>query len=337
MEKDEQRDNSPAVKGNNKRHSLQRFTSFRGHDNHAPSFEIAESNASSPKARRVLGMDTATSSSKGKVPQGSARPSRDYQHRAQGSATHLFQTRSPSHHTLLYAAKGRDKQPDIHRSNSLSGTRSLIAALIGTDQRQPTPSTKSGRTEKYLRGVVDLFRYKSSRERASPEPESLPTAREQTRSVPAGGKLAAIPSKTRGSVDNAILRFGRKEHDQDRLASGNMKGSSGNMKGSAGTGTFMNMTLPALLTGFRYSIDGRNDTKGNATLPSSVVEEQIMEILLEYTHKKLAPTSGQTDSAGVSAARNNRLLALIQSLSYISFDTRFKVRNHDFFPVSIIY
>ncbi|KAJ9094551.1 hypothetical protein QFC20_006866 [Naganishia adeliensis] len=176
--------------------------------------------------------------------------------------------------------------------SSQTSTEATVYPAQGTDQRQPTPSTKSGRTEKYLRGVADLFRYKSSRERASPEPESLPTAREQTRSVPAGGKLAAIPSKTRGSVDNAILRFGRKEHDQDRLA-------SGNMNGSAGTGTFMKMTLPALLTGFRYSIDGRNDTKGNATLPSSVVEEQIMEILLEYIHKKLAPTSGQTESASI--------------------------------------
>lgn len=321
MEKDEQRDECIAGKGNNKRHSLQRFTSFRKHDEHAPSSEIAESNANSPKARRILGMDTATSTSKGKVPQGSTRASREYQHKTQPSTAHLFQTRSPSHNTLLYAANGRDKQPDIQRSNSLSGARSLLATLIGTDLRQPTPSAKSGLTDKYLRGVLDLFRHKSSQEPPRPDPTHPPTERQQTRSVPARGKLAATPSKPRGSVDNALSYSSRKEHDQERLAPRNMNGGTG-------TETFLSVRLPTLFTGFKHSIDGKKDTKGVPTLPSYVVEEQILEVLLEYINKELSPTCSQTDSAGSSGARNDRLLALIQSLNHISFDTRFKVRKH---------
>jgi hypothetical protein len=329
MEKDEQRDECIAGKRNNKRHSLQRFTSFRKHDEHAPPSEIAESHASSPKARRVLGMDKATSSSKGKVPQGSTGPSREYLHKTQLSTTHLFQTRSPSHNTLLYAANGRETQPDIQRSNSLSGARSLLATLIGTDQRQPTPSAKSGRTEKYLRGVVDLFRHKSSQEPPRPDPKHPPTERHHTRSVPARGKLAATPSKPRGSVDNALSYSSRKDRDKDRLASRNMNGDTG-------TGTFMSVRLPTLFTGFRLSIDGKKDTKGVPTLPSSVVEEQILEVLLEYINKELSPTCIQTESAGSDGARNDRLLALIQSLNHISFDTRFKVRRHFVFPVTSI-
>jgi hypothetical protein len=317
---DELQPRLPAGKADPKRHSFQRFTSFRAKGEAAPSAIPQNSNGSSPKARRILGIDTASTTSKGVAQNEPTHPSRDQRRQTQVSLAPLFQKRSFSHRSLLDVPREQHNSSDMHRSNSLSGARSLLGALLGTEHREVTPSTRSGRAEKYLRGVMDIFRRKSSRKLARSESEHLLDGRVHTRSV----KLSRAPPLSRASVDNALLRT-RRTHGVPEVPMGRKTTETVRNGVASPTGS----KAPGLVASFPIGEKPRNVTEAaGAIRPASVKAEQIMEVLLEFINHTLFPPSDHAKAAiGFEDIRGKRLLALIQSLNRILFDTRFKVRN----------
>lgn len=321
-----------AEKEYGKRLSLQRYTSFRGDSTHAQPSELTGSQKNSPKARRILGMDPTSANSIVHAPLGSTPRLRRNAQKNRGVVGPLFQSRNGSDPNLLGGPKERDKshlQPELQRSASLSGPRSLIVALIGGDQTQTTPSPKSGRAEKYLRGVMDKFRFKSPHGHDKSESEQLSPARAQTGSLPAGVKLSAHQQMSARSSHHDMHPANPEKHDETQLpvASTNHHNKAGTFAGVTG------MKLPALGISFHAADKVPLEKKGGRSKPrecpasSSVAEEQIMEVLLEYIHKKLAPPSGIAQSPDFGETNGSRLPMVIQSLNHISFDTRFKVRD----------
>lgn len=303
-----------AGKAKQKRHSLQRYTSFRAKGDIASSTEERASNSDSPKARRILGLDAASTSPKGQLPQESIRPHES----AINSSPALFpQKRSFSYRNLRDISKEQPNRSDMQRSNSLSGARSLFGVLLGTDHRETTPLPKSGRAEKVLRGVMGLFGPKSSRNHARTDPEHLIDGRDHTRSVPSEVKRSGIPPTSRASVDTALLR-----NTQANVPAGRNT-----------TATSRHLDATSASASFAHLVQRGNKactmTEGIRTASSpSVMAEQILEVLLEFINYKLFPTFDHAKAAlGPTDVGGKRLIALIQSLNRISFDTRFKVRE----------
>lgn len=167
----------------------------------------------SPKARRILGLEAFSQTQS----YGGQRESASILRREETISTlsTRFARISPKARKLPLSQSSDALQKlgttgsNIKRTTSLSGARSLVATLVGGDKTRDTPVIKPGRTEKYLRGILDILQQPF----VIPKMDELKTARGQTRSAPAGRKVFAPLPVT---PDSRTRKMSRPDHAQSQ-------------------------------------------------------------------------------------------------------------------------
>lgn len=278
----------------------------------------------SPKARRILGISQQKSGGIGERSTSIMRRSETMS----SLSTHLMKispksrkeprnqsTDVPHRRSSLRSNLMRS---NLMRTNSLSGSRNLITALIGEETGgRNEPKLEPGRAEKYLRGVLDVFRHTSG----SPKKAERKSDRSQTRSAPAGRRLFAVPPVNPDETDHSNHAGLNKQTARRSFAMHEAALVSG-------------IRLPRLHAEFSWE-KGLNQSESfessktaERPLPSCDSEVQIREVILEYVYGTLRSWKGDDDDYGNGAGEPSdspRVSSLVASLHRISFDTRFKV------------
>lgn len=273
----------------------------------------------SPKARRILGLEVSPQIKSYGAPNKPLSDFRREETSISSLSTRFVRLTPKSTQSPEFPQRRNSMRSNLERANSLSDAKNLVATVVGGEKPRNTSGVKPNRAEKYLRGVLDIFRGPPAISKTA----GLRTTREQRRSAPAGRKLAQFSSRHppriyRPAPSNSVHQpYGYHEPfgaNKARLPSGK--------------------SLPMLHSAFSWE-SGLQHSRSAGTLgviektPACSAEVQIKEVLLEYVYGKIRTSRGDrlgySDNEEKGGGESQWLTSLIICLNHISCDTRCKV------------